>query len=282
MLTSIRGLTAATFAAGFALSAVPALAEEAPSAPLVLTGDFTDLDIEKAVESIAAEQANSLGAESGFEISANVALVSEYNFRGVDLSGGDPAIQGGLDLAHSSGFYVGTWASTMDDDTVGYGDFEIDVYGGFGGDLTEGVSYDVGGILYIYPDAGAGDFDYWELYSSVGFDLGPASTKVGIAYAPSQNSLDFGGGKDDNLYVYTDLSFGIPTTPVTLTGHLGYTDGVLTYTADSKAFDWSIGLEATFGPATVGVAYVDAEGEHLPGDYKFTDSAIIASISASF
>ncbi|MEN8675919.1 MAG: TorF family putative porin, partial [Alteriqipengyuania sp.] len=44
------------------------------------------------------------------EISGNVSLVSDYRFRGVSFSDEDIAIQGGIDLAHESGFYVGTWA----------------------------------------------------------------------------------------------------------------------------------------------------------------------------
>ena len=52
-------------------------------------------------------------------ISANVAIASEYRFRGVDLSGGEIAVQGGFDLATNSGFYVGTWASSLDETTVG-------------------------------------------------------------------------------------------------------------------------------------------------------------------
>lgn len=283
MLTSIRGISAATIAAGFVLSASPALAEEiTPATPVIITADLTDADLVKASQAIEEEKASALGATSGFDFSANVALVSEYRFRGVDLSGGDPALQGGLDLAHSSGIYLGTWASTIDDDTVGYGDVELDIYGGWSGDVAPGLTFDVGGIFYLYPDAGAGDYDYFELYSSLGFTIGPAGATVGIAYAPSQDSLDFGGGEDDNLYLYTDLSVGIPNTPVTLTGHLGYTDGVLTFTDDGKAFDWSLGAEVSFGPATLGIAYVDAEGDHLPGDYKFTDAAIVATLSASF
>jgi len=215
----------------------------------------------------------------GFDISANVAVVSEYRFRGVDLSGGDPAIQGGLDLAHSSGFYVGTWASSLDNDTVGYGDVELDVYGGYATDLAEGFTVDIGVIGYLYPDAGPGDFDYVELYGSFGFDLGPASAKVGAAYAPDQNSL----GSRDNLYVYTDLSAGLPGTPVTLTGHLGYTDGALTFTNDSKAWDWSVGAEASLlGPLTLGVSYVGVEDDIPAPFYNFGDDAVVVSLSARF
>ena len=217
--------------------------------------------------------------EGPITFSANVALTSEYRFRGVDLSGGDVAVQGGLDLGHESGFYVGTWASTLDNDTVGFGDIELDVYGGWSGDVGEGVALDVGVIGYLYPDAGPGDFDYVEFYSSLGFTLGPAETTVGVAYAPEQDSL----GGTDNLYVYSDVGVGIPNTPVTLTGHLGYTDGFLTFTDDGDAFDWSIGAEANiYGPLTLSAAYVGAEGDIAPGAYYFVDDAFVVTLSASF
>lgn len=281
MLTSIRGLTAATFAGSLALS-TPAFASETESqesdVTTVLSGDISQADYDRAMATIDEEKASYQDGGSGFEFSGNVALVSEYRFRGVDLSGGDIAVQGGVDLAHDSGFYIGTWGSSLDEDTVGYGHTELDVYGGFGGSFSDAVSFDVGVIAYLYPNAGPGDFDYIEFYGSLGFNLGPAEATVGVAYAPDQDSL----GSTDNLYLYTDLGFSIPDTPLTVTGHLGYTDGFLTFTNNSKAWDWSIGVEAAVaGPVSVGVAYVGAEGDFLPGDYDFTDDAIVFTLSAS-
>src|SRR5690349_14450604 len=46
-------------------------------------------------------------------LTANVGLFSEYIFRGISQTGGKPAVQGGFDYAHSSGFYAGTWASNI-------------------------------------------------------------------------------------------------------------------------------------------------------------------------
>ena len=278
MLTSIRGLSAASFAAGLVLSSTPAFAE---TEELSEVSTVIDSEADRATEPVLAGTANYQegGDGPGFDVSANVALVSEYRFRGVDLSGGEIAIQGGVDFSTDAGFYLGTWASSLDEDTVGYGSTEVDVYGGFSGNLTEGVSFDIGGIAYLYPDAGPGDFDYLELYGSVGFTFGPAEATVGVAYAPDQDSL----GGTDNLYIYTDVGAGIPGTPVTVTGHLGYTDGFLTFTNDGKAFDWSIGAEATlYGPVSLGVAYVGAEGDIPAGAYDFTDDAVVFTLSASF
>lgn len=287
MLTSFRGL-AASFLTASAMFASPALADEtAPDDTAVTDSVATAAEMvvltppspERAGEIPPEPATSSAGGESGFTLSANAALVSEYRFRGVDLSGGDIAVQGGIDLAHDSGFYVGTWGSSLDEDTVGFGHTELDIYGGFGGQISDGVSYDVGVIAYLYPNAGPGDFDYIEFYGSLAYSLGPVETTLGVAYAPEQDSL----GSTDNLYLYTDMGVGIPGTPLTLKGHLGYTDGFLTFTNNAKAFDWSIGAEAAIsGPVSVSVSYVEAEGDFLPGDYDFTDGAVVFSISASF
>lgn len=248
MLTSVRGLAAATLLAGTAFAATPAFADDA-------------------------------GVPSDITISGNASLVTEYRFRGVDLSGGDIAVQGGVDVGHASGFYVGAWGSSLDEDTVGYGHTELDLYGGWSGEITSGVTADLGVIYYAYPNAPAGDFDYVEVYGSLSGSFGPASVTAGVAYAPDQDSL----GDSDNLYLYTDLGVAVPNTPVSLSAHLGYTDGFLTFTNDSKAFDWSVGASfAVNDNLSLGVSYVDAEGDHLPGDYKFTDSAVVGSLSVSF
>lgn len=264
MLTSVRSLAAASLFAIAATLAAPAAAQ--------VTNPADEVD------------------DGGFDLalSANVALVSEYRFRGVDLSGGDIALQGGVDLGLPSGFYVGAWGSTLDDDTVGYGDMELDVFGGWTGDLG-GLTADVGVIGYLYPDAGAGDYDYYEFYGSLGAGLGPASVTAGVAYAPSQDSLDFGAGSDDNLYLYLDAGVGIPTTPLTVKAHVGYTDGSLTYTDDGDAMDYSLGVEAVVPgtPITVGAAYVALDDDITAADvalgaYDLADDAIVLSVSATF
>ena len=247
MLTSIRSISAASLFALSTAFAAPAMAQD---------------------EGI------------GVEVSANAAIVSEYRFRGVDLSGGDIAIQGGVDVSLPAGFYVGTWASSIDEDTVGFGHTELDVYGGWAGEFGN-VSTDVGVIAYIFPNAGAGDFDYVEFYGSVGVGLGPADVTVGVAYAPEQDSL----GGTDNFYIYSDVGVGLPGTPVSLTAHLGYTDGFLTFTNDSEALDWSLGADVAVPgtPLSVGVAYVGVEGDALiDPNGTFTDDAVVFTLGASF
>lgn len=307
MLTSIRGLTAATLSAGILLSATPAFASEitseipadqespetiAPSSALIeaatIVSDVTATEdgivlastVEKAIQPVDSKKASSVAGESGLTFSGNVALTTDYRFRGVTLSDGSLAVQGGFDVGHSSGFYVGTWASSLDETTVGYGSTELDIYGGWSGDLTDGLSADIGVIGYLYPDAGPGDFDYVEFYGSLSFAIGPASLTGGIAYAPEQNSL----GMTDNLYLYTDVGIDIPDTPITLTGHIGYTDGFLTFTLDSKAVDWSVGAEVALSDNfSLSAAYVGVDGDLLVDPLRtFTDDAFVVTLGASF
>ena len=250
MLTSFRGLVAVSLAAAGLSLSTPAMAQS---------------DDEVA---------------SDLTVSANVALTTDYRFRGVSLSGGDPALQGGFDVAHDSGFYVGTWASSIDGGAA-YGDLELDIYAGWSGNLSDAVSVDVGVLYYIYPTEDLGlDTDYIEPYASVGVNFGPAEATFGVAYAPEQDSL----GGDDNLYLYTNVGFGLPGTPLTVTGHLGYTDGslappLLAGTTDDTGLDWSLGASVAQGNFEVGVAYIGVEGPAIDG---FTDDAIVGTISASF
>ena len=75
----------------------------------------------------------------------------------------------------------------------------------------------------------------------------------------------------------------IPDTPITINGHLGYTDGFLTFTNNSKAWDYSIGADLAVGPATLTAAYVGVEGDAgIDPLGTFTDDAFVLTLSASF
>lgn len=259
MFTSPRGALAVTLAVLYASSAPGAKAQ---------TGTPTD-------DSPSNQQGSGV-----VTVTANAALLTDYRFRGVSLSGGDPAVQGGLDIAHANGFYAGAWGSSIDGG-ASYGEVEFDIYAGWTGQISDAVSLDVGIMYYSYPSEDLGlDTDYWEPYASAGFTLGPAEAKVGVAYAFDQDAL----ANEDNLYLYSDLSTGIPGTPVTITGHVGFTDGVqappyLAGTPDDTGWDWSLAANVRHGIVDLGLAYVGVEGPSIDG---YTDDAVVASLSASF
>jgi len=250
MLTSVRSLMAATVLAGV-FAATPAFA-----------------------------QATEEEATPDVSVTGSMTLASDYRFRGVGLSGGDIAIQGGLTLNTKPGIYVGTWASSLEDSPV-YGEVELDIFAGWTGELTDGLGADVGVTYYAYPskDTGAGPSDVWEFYGKLKPTLGPVGLTFGLYYSPDQDSL--GGG--DNLYISADAGIGVPDTPLTVSAHVGYTDGFLTYTADGDAFDYSIGASVTvLGSMSIGLSYVGVDGPGGAAWDGITDDTVVATLGASF
>lgn len=264
----------AGFAAALLASASPALAqEEAP-------GDIT--------------------------VSGSASLVSDYRFRGVSQTDEEMAIQGGITVTHASGFYVGTWASNLAGwGTFGGSNMELDLIGGFSAEVGSGVTVDVGLTWYMYP-GGASTTDFAEPYVKLSSNVGPATALVGVAYAPKQRALgrvyfdadayvagvpDRPGAKSDNLYVWGDLSSGIPNMPVSLKGHLGYSNGNsglgpngTSVAPTGDYFDWMLGADLALGPVTLGVAYVDTSISNSEAAYlrpNFASSKDGSSISSS-
>ena len=221
-------------------------------------------------------------AGSGITVSANVDITSDYRFRGISLSGGDIAVQGGVDVTHNSGFYIGAWGSSLEGKANPYGGTELDLYGGWTGEIASGVTLNAGLTYFIYPNGVKSlDLDYFEPYASISGTLGPVQAKVGMAYAWKQDAL----GGDDNIYVYGGLSSGIPTTPITINAQIGYTDGalappLLAGSTDRSGFDFSIGADYVLTKnLTAGVKYTGVDG---PSIDSFTDDAFIFTLSASF
>lgn len=130
-------------------------------------------------------------------ITGNVGVYSQYIFRGLTQTNTDPAIQGGLDYAHSSGFYLGAWGSNVswlkENFTTGAGlvqgqyssggSLELDIYGGFKGAFGgTDVTYDLGLLYYAYPGT-----------VSTALPAGGVCT-IGTAACPKANTTEVYGG----------------------------------------------------------------------------------------
>ncbi len=134
--------------------------------------------------------------DTGFSVNGSVTLTSDYVFRGFSQTDEDPALQGSFDLSHETGFYVGTWGSSVDfnedpdsiaaiDDADEGAHLEIDYYGGFATDLgamgMEALSVDTGIAYFTYPGAEDDlDYDYLEYYGTASYDFGVASVSAGF------------------------------------------------------------------------------------------------------
>lgn len=177
---------------------------------------------------VAAALMTSGSAFAGF--TGNVGVFSDYVFRGITQTGSEPAVQGGLDYAHDSGLYLGTWVSniaSVGDTGTGY---ETDFYVGFAGKSGE-LGYDVGAVLYYY-NHGANTVEYYG----------------GLSYAGLSGKLyysdDVADTGDSNFYLTASYAFPLSDT-LTLTPQIGYTFGDASDTAGDEIVDYSLTLAKT-------------------------------------
>ena len=191
---------------------------------------------------------------SATTISANVALSSDYIWRGITQTNGDMALSGGFDLEAGNGFYFGTWASNAN---VGAASLELDLYLGFAGEMAENMTYDIGYISVIYPGNDAADFE--EAYIAFNF------YGLNILYSDGQN----------NGPSYSEIAYSVDVGP----GAFNISYGEYENTGDNTlvGYDWNV------GDFTLGFYYFDYEddGATATGDAPDDDGAYV-SISRSF
>ncbi|MGP1274742.1 MAG: TorF family putative porin [Caulobacterales bacterium] len=190
-------------------------------------------------------------SQEALEIEANVALVTDYRFRGISLSDNDIALQGGFDISSESGFYAGVWGSGIE--PVGGSELELDIYAGYGFEAG-GVAFDIGALMYTYP--GSSDTHYLEFYGSAGFAAAGLESTFGFAYAPEQDNI----GNDDNLYLYYEGAYPLGDSGLSLTGSVGYETGSFgdpDGDGDDK-WDWSLGVGWTALGVDWSLAYIDS------------------------
>ncbi|MGV3570496.1 MAG: TorF family putative porin [Ramlibacter sp.] len=209
---------------------------------------------------VAFAQTATTAATPEYTLSFNVGAVTDYRYRGISQTRLRPALQGGADFSHNSGFYLGTWASTIKwiKDAGGDSDVEVDFYGGYKFSASD-VGFDVGVLRYQYfgndlnPSANTTE-------GYVAGTFGPATLKYSHAFT---NLFGFANSK--NSY-YLDLSAAFDTGywGLTVTPHVGYqkvkNNGGASYT------DWSVTLGKDFGNGLSGtLAYVDTDNNSYRG-----------------
>ena len=207
---------------------------------------------------IVAATLVSSAATVAAEISGNVAIGSEYFFRGIDQAGGS-AVSGGFDVAFENGAYVGTWASSVDFS----GGLEMDYYFGYGGSLSDDVSYDIGYVYFDYPQGPASE-DFEEFYGSISY----SDFTMGFAY-----SDDYYASTGDSTYIY--LGYGLALNEdFSLGFHYG------TMNADdpaNEADDYSISLSTEAAGLGFDLSWIDSS----ESGGLFADNEFVLTVSKS-
>jgi len=185
------------------------------------------------------------------DLAFNVGAVSDYRYRGISQTRLKPAIQGGIDYSNG-GFYVGTWASSIKwiKDLGGDADVEIDVYGGYKGEIAKDFSYDVGVLTYQYPSNKLPtSANTTEIYGALTY--GPATLKYSHAVSDT-----FGNPDSENSY-YLDLSATFEVTDGwSLAPHVGHQRITGPFSGAASYWDYSLTLSKDFKGIVPSIAIV--------------------------
>lgn len=207
--------------------------------------------------------------ESSSNLSWNLAVTTDYVFRGITQTDFDPALQGGLDYAFGdSGFYAGVWASNVDFADPDGPDLEVDATIGYSFDLAEDWNLDLHAVRYTYLGERDvyGSIDYNEYFAALAWSEMLTFT---VAY-----SDDYANAGFSSMYYNLGGSWELGNE-FSLNAGMGYTD----YADDNGSYtDWNIGVSRQFGPVNAALNYYDTSGDFIDDLYggdRASDSVVL-------
>lgn len=217
------------------------------------------------------------------EVTTNLGATSDYRYRGISQTQNAPAIQGGVDYSHSSGFYAGNWNSSVSSlvYTNGAG-IETDLYAGYKKEI-KGITFDVGSYNYFYPRASVNktNYDTREVY--VGAAKGPVSIKV------SQSLGDYFAASNSrgSRYYQADVAYPIAGTKASILAHAGRTDVANQTVLDSN--DYNAGVGYNLAGFDLAARYYTNSNKtaafqtaNTVGNQKLYRNALVLSVSKTF
>ena len=231
-------------------------------------------------------------------VTANVSLVTNYLYRGISQTGGKPALQGGFDYTHESGFYAGVWGSSIswisDEKLASSAGLELDTYLGFKNSFATDFNYDVGFLRYNYPGtyaspmpAGFAKADTNEVYGLIGYKW------ISFKYSYSLGDTFGTAGARGTDYFDLSANYPIADTGITLGAHYGKQDykgpnagsGLTALSYD----DYRLSVTKDFSGYAVGLTYSKTNAATGPGaiytnvnGYELGKGVAVLSLAHSF
>ena len=210
-----------------------------------------------AVAALSAMAVPSITLAADSSVAFNAGVVTDYRYRGISQSRLQPALQGGVDFT-AGAFYLGAWGSTIKwiKDANGDANAEFDIYGGYKGEITKGVGYDIGLLTYQYPSNGlTPSANTLEVYGAI--TTGPVTAKYSRS---TTNLFGFANSKGSG---YLDISATFDVAGFAVTPHIGrqtvknngassYTDYSLAISKEVSGITWSATLVNTNTSAYTG------------------------------
>ncbi|OYY50715.1 MAG: hypothetical protein B7Y48_01400 [Methylophilales bacterium 28-44-11] len=272
---------------------------------------------EAPAEAAPAEAAAPAEPASSWTATSNIGFVSDYYTRGISQSWHKPAVQGGFDIAHSSGFFAGVWGSNVSPNTFPDASVELDAYAGYNGSISavEGLGYSVGVIGYFYPGGSWKKYNYlgtpdqtpeggrWDTYeANVGISYKWLSAKASVTLGDwfgAERKTGWDGGTSGSTYIELNAAYPLPVWGLTLIGHVGRLNvageldvnyvsssgqlpSATTESTSPDYTDWKIGLSKSFKIANAegfnaGLYWVDSSNNSYWSDKGYGGSSFNAS-----
>lgn len=223
-------------------------------------------------------------------VTANIGFTTDYIFRGISQNVGKPAVQGGIDYAHSSGLYAGVWGSNVGwitgSGATGDASLELDTYAGFKNSFAEDFTYDVGLIRFNYlgtytPPAAPAGFptatfakaDTDEVYGSIGYKW--ISAKYSYALGKFLTVPSASGTN----YLEINASYPVADTGITVGAHYGkqtykgnFANALAAAGTTATYSDYKLSVSKDFSGYVVGLAYTNTNAAS-PGYYTLTSTS---------
>ena len=273
-MTELKKLAAACSAV-LAMTALQAGAATGQGMPVTQINVYDG----KAVEAPPAAEPAAAEPAGDHSFTANVALVSNYVFRGQSQTDKGPAIQGGFDYTYNPlNLYLGTWASNVDSSGFDGSSMELDVYGGWRPTFDK-LTLDLGVLGYLYPgnDGNTDGINTVEFKAGVSYDFGVVTPGFTYYYSPDWYATEESAQR-------FELSASVPL-PMEFKLVAKYGWNQFDYDSDNDYQDWSIGITKEVLGVTLGLAYTDTvdldEKVYCPAPFQ-CDGQVIASISKAF
>lgn len=219
-----------------------------------------------------------------FQFTSNVGVVSDYLVRGISQTSGRPALQGGIDMTHKSGAYLGLWGSNVswitDTGATGTANLEVDTYAGYKNSYANYYNYDLGYVRYNFmgsyqPVAGTAKADTHELYAALAYQW------LSVKYSYSLGDFLTVRNARGTDYLEANISYPLQAEGIKLGVHYGkqaykgadanvlvaknlnpsYSDYNLSVTKDYSGYD--IGLLYSASNATHPGFYTTVAGKNL-------------------
>ena len=237
-----------------------------------------------ASSAMAAEEPAKAEAPA-WTVTSNIALTNAYFFRGLNYTRENPAVQGGFDIAHSSGFYAGLWASNVDSNSIPNANGEIDLYGGYVRPIGP-ITADIGVLQFLFPGSKMPSGSNFDTGDSVGKSVDTTELYLSLTWQMlnvkySHAVTDYFGVRNTSNSGYLEGNINYEFLPSwTLNLHAGHQR---VENANNLSFnDYRFGVTKTFEGgwqvSAAGIAVKEMEKNYL-GDYGAFRGGVVQQLT---